>query len=219
MPRWSALRSSFTLVFIGVASLVVTLASNGLAGQALPSQQRWLAGACVPSLLAAIFIYLLAAPARPFAWAWSDTPWRRLIRLSALWLSVWLAGLVLYAVAHGKWFAYTHGAASLLCFGLIGPLGEELLFRGAIFELAQRTFIRSALAPLLISTLLFSLYHLQLHHFRVTPFVLMQMAFTLPMGLVFARVRALSGSIWPAFGLHVLTNLPSCFGTPLPDVV
>ena len=126
---------------------------------------------------------------------------------------------MLYALSQGKWVAYTRGPASLLCFALIGPLTEELLFRGAIFELAERTFVRSTIAPLLLSTLLFSLYHLQLHQFRVTPFVAVQLAFTLPMGWVFARLRALSGSIWPSFGLHVLTNLPHCFGAPPPQVV
>ena len=112
----------------------------------------------------------------------------------------------------GRWVAYTHGPARLLCFALVGPLAEELLFRGAIFELAGRIFSRSAIAPALVSTVLFSLYHLQLHQFHVTPFVAMQLAFTVPMGLVFARLRALSGSIWPSFGVHVLTNLPHCFG-------
>jgi membrane protease YdiL (CAAX protease family) len=94
-----------------------------------------------------------------------------------------------------------------------------MLFRGAIFELAERTFFRSAVAPVLVSTVLFSLYHLQLHQFHVTPFVATQLAFTVPMGIVFGRLRALSGSIWPSFVVHVLTNFPHCFGATPGGVV
>ncbi len=202
--RWSALG----LIAVGSVSLFVTLAANGLAGRLLPPDLRWLADACVPSLLASLALYLLVFPARPFAWAAPGTPWRRLLRLASLWLLVWLLGSVLYAAALGGWHAYTRSYANLFCFALVGALAEELLFRGAIFELAERTFGPSTIAPLLTSTLLFSLYHLQLHHFHITPFVVTQLAFTLPMGWVFARLRALSSSIWPGFILHVLTNLP-----------
>ena len=208
VPTPGTRRSAWGLVAIGSASLVVTLAVNGLAGRLLPLPLRWLADACVPSLLASLALYLLVFPARPLAWAVPGTPWRRLLRLSSLWLLIWLLGSVLYAAALGNWHFYTRGYAALICFALVGPLAEELLFRGAIFELAERTFGLATMAPLITSTLLFSLYHLQLHHFQITPFVMAQLAFTLPMGWVFARLRALSSSIWPGFVLHVFTNLP-----------
>ena len=208
MSTPDARRSALGLIAISSVSLVVALAANGLAGRLLPSDLLWLAGACVPSLLVSVALYLLVFPARPLAWAAPGTPWRRLLRLALLWLLIWLLGSVLYAAALGSWHAYTRGYANLLCFALVGPLAEELLFRGAIFELAERTFGPSTIAPLVTSTLLFSLYHLQLHHFHITPFVVAQLAFTLPMGWVFARLRALSSSIWPGFILHVLTNLP-----------
>ena len=213
VQTWDVRRSAFALAFLGGITLVVTLAANGLVGHILPPELRWIAGACIPSLLVAIALYLLVSPARPFKWAEPHTPWRKLLRVASNWLLVWLLASLLYAIALGRWPAYIQGMAYLLCFALVGPLVEELLFRGAVFELAQRTFRRSIVAPLAISTLLFSLYHLQLHHFRVSPFVATQLAFTLPMGWVFARLRSLSGSIWPGYVLHVLTNLPHCFGS------
>jgi membrane protease YdiL (CAAX protease family) len=136
------------------------------------------------------------------------------MKLSLLWLVSWLLAASAWALLQGKWEAYVVGAFAILGFILLGPLTEELLFRGAIFELAQRSYPATALTPILISTVLFSAYHLQLHGFTITPFVLLQMAFTLPMGFVFATLRAWSGSLWPGLVLHILTNLPHAFGAP-----
>ena len=132
--------------------------------------------------------------------------------------TVWLLGSYAYAISRGQWNAYLVGTAPLIGFLVLGPLGEELLFRGAVFELAERRFPASTFAPILLSSVLFSAHHLQLHGFNITPFVLAQLAFTLPMGLVFARVRMLTGSIWPGLLLHVLTNLPHAFGSPPANV-
>lgn len=101
-----------------------------------------------------------------------------------------------------------------MAFVITGPLNEELLFRGVLFELLQRRFPLSDRPAILVSSLLFSIHHLQLHGFRVTRFVLLQLAFTFLMGWVLARLRQKSDSIWPGYAVHVLTNLPHAFGSP-----
>jgi membrane protease YdiL (CAAX protease family) len=201
------------LLIVGASSLFVTYAANNALRQTLP-QVSGIGSSCIASATAVPLIYLAIRPARPFAWALTTTPWQRVMKLSLLWLVSWLLAASAWALLQGKWEAYVVGAFAILGFILLGPLTEELLFRGAIFELAQRSYPATALTPILISTVLFSAYHLQLHGFTITPFVLLQMAFTLPMGFVFATLRAWSGSLWPGLVLHILTNLPHAFGAP-----
>lgn len=205
--------SKLWLLTVGSVSLFVTYAANQALAHALP-QVSGIGSSCMASVAAALVIYMAIRPERPFAWALATTPWGRVMRLSLRWLVWWFLASGVWAFLHGQWQSYVVGAFAILGFTLLGPLTEELLFRGAIFELAQRSFPAEALAPILISTVLFSAYHLQLHGFTMTPFVAMQIAFTLPMGLVFATLRAWSGSLWPGLALHVLTNLPHAFGAP-----
>ena len=141
------------------------------------------------------------------------TPWVRVLRVSVVWLGLWLLGRSLVAVAEGRWPAYAHGPAAVAAFLLVAPLGEELLFRGAIFELVQRGWPGKKLLPVTLSAVFFSVHHFELHRFQIDSASLSQVAFTLPMGLVFGALLLWTGSLWPAFGLHVLTNLPDAMGT------
>jgi membrane protease YdiL (CAAX protease family) len=119
-------------------------------------------------------------------------------------------------MAAGHWIRYrlANGTGQIIGFLLFGPAQEELLFRGAIYELTKRSSHgTSSLAPILVSSIMFSLHHLQLHGYHLSGAAALQLAFTLPMGLVFASLRAASDSLWPGFALHVLTNLPGVFGS------
>jgi membrane protease YdiL (CAAX protease family) len=221
-PGPSSRMAGLLLLAVCLASLVLTTAVNTTAGRALDfvlPGSSWLARAALPSALVALALYLEIRPARPLARPAANTPWPAVLRISFMWLVVWLLCAIAYALVRGEWRAYAAGGAALVAFVILGPLGEELLFRGTIFELAQRQFPSSTWVPVVLSTVLFSAHHLQLHDFHVTPFVLLQLAFTLPMGLVFARLRVLSGSIWPGFVVHVLTNLPYAFGLPPTGVI
>jgi membrane protease YdiL (CAAX protease family) len=101
----------------------------------------------------------------------------------------------------------------LLGFLALGPLQEELLFRGAIFELAQRSrFGTDSRAAIWISTIFFALHHLQLHGFEFNWAALVQIGFAMPMGLVFGAIRAETDSLWPGLAVHVATNLPGAIG-------
>lgn len=82
----------------------------------------------------------------------------------------------------------------ILAIGIITPFSEELLFRGMIYPL-QRRKQRLAVA-ILLNGFLFALAHM-------IP-VLMPALFVI--GVILAWVRERSGSIWPAFLLHVMQN-------------
>jgi membrane protease YdiL (CAAX protease family) len=201
------------LLIVGIVSSFITYAANTALARSLPNLAG-IGSSCIASALAALVIYMAIRPQRPFGWPVPLTPWRRLVKLSVTWLTLWLIAAGAAAFARGYWQAYTAGTFATIGFILLGPLTEELLFRGALFELTERSYPANVLAPILVSTVLFSAYHLQLHGFRVTPFVVLQLLFTLPMGLIFGTLRSWSGSLWPGLVLHVLTNLPHAFGTP-----
>ena len=54
---------------------------------------------------------------------------------------------MIYAVLHESWRPYVTGISAVLGFLVFGPIAEELLFRGAVFELAQRAFPHATAAP------------------------------------------------------------------------
>ena len=209
---WS--RVGLTLVCLLSLGLITT--TNGMwysVAQKFAPAVAWLAGTCVASLVVCVAVYLGIRPAKPFAMPRPDTDWRGVFRLSGIWLAVWLLASIARAAQLGHWIAYAHGAVAVGAFLIFGPLQEELLFRGAIFELVKRAFPSSrALMPILISSVFFSLHHFELHHYRATPAALLQVGFTFPMGIVFGTLRSESGSLWPALVLHFFTNLPGCFG-------
>jgi membrane protease YdiL (CAAX protease family) len=199
------------LAVLVLVSLRLTTSVNHAAGMALlklAPTAAWIASAAIPSCLTALLIYVAIRPGRPFALAAAGTDWRPIVRISAIWLLVWLAASVAIPFALGHRAPYATGAASIAAFILFGPLGEELLFRGAIFEVAQRAFPAWPRAPVLISTMAFSLHHFELHTDPFSATALGQVAFTLPMGLVFGEIRRRSESLWPGLLVHIATNLP-----------
>lgn len=202
------------LIVLATASLFLTTLSNRLAAALLESVHFGIgkyAQTCIPSVIVAMAVYLAIRPAKPFGLPNAQTPWKRVLRVSAIWISAWLACSLGYSLWKSSWDPYVVGIAPVIGFLIFGPLGEELLFRGAIFELTERAFPGNEHLPVVLSTLLFSAHHLQLHGFSLTKMVLIQVAFTLPMGLVFGRLRKMSGSIWPGVMIHMLTNFPHAF--------
>jgi membrane protease YdiL (CAAX protease family) len=88
-----------------------------------------------------------------------------------------------------------------------------LLYRGVLFELAERGWPQGrGRSPITASTVPFALQHFQFHGYRLSAAALLQVGFTIPMGLVFGRLRRDSGSLWPGFAVHVVTNLTGAFG-------
>lgn len=202
---------------LAAAALALITTANRLGERGLErlagTRLIWAAELCIPSFLVCFLLYWSIRPSRPFAGPQPDTSWSRLARLGGAWLLVWLAGSAIAAGIVGHWIRYTSGLYAVLCFALIGPLQEELLYRGVLFELAERGWPQGRIwSPITASTVPFALQHFQFHGYRLSPAALLQVAFTIPMGLVFGRLRRDSGSLWPGFAVHVVTNLTGAFG-------
>ncbi len=90
------------------------------------------------------------------------------------------------------------GVLVLLAGGLLGPLGEELLFRGALVTWLHRFFSKPAAIG--FGSALFALLHVQHGAAMVVPFV---------MGVVFGWSRLATGSVWPAIAVHATFNTAS----------
>jgi membrane protease YdiL (CAAX protease family) len=205
----------FGLGAVGLASLALTTTVNRTVGSFTHEHNPvldWLANTCLASCLALFSLYILVRRTGPFRIPKPETDWRSIRSLSLRWLMVWLLGSVGAAVVKGGWYASAHGWSEIFAFLLFAPIGEEILFRGLVFELAEQALPSRPNAPILLSTLFFSLHHFELHHFQATPAALLQVGFTLPMGFAFGYLRRQSGSLWPSLGLHMLTNLPGVFG-------
>lgn len=195
-------------------SLVLTATTNRVFGNILeffaPSQ-GWIATAAVPSMILILILYMMFGSRKPLHWPMLDrATWRRVFALSAVWLFLWLIGSLIAAIIAGHWINYAAGLPLVAAFIIFGPIGEELLFRGLIFEKARDLWPTSANPAIFISTLSFSFHHVALdaapHGLGVT-----QILFTIPLGLVLASIRERTGSIWPGCVLHIVTNIPALF--------
>lgn len=200
------------LIVVCALSVCFVTTVNRAVGQLLSIS--WIPDTCIASTLACLGLYLAIRPARPFRLPLQSTNWRRVRRLSVTWLAVWLVASGIGALVAGHWIHYRLASTvpQIVGFLVLGPFQEELLFRGVIFELAERSTLGGAWFPVLVSTVFFSLHHLQLHGYVLTSAALSQIAFAIPMGLVFGALRAETESLWPSFVVHVLTNLPGAIG-------
>ncbi len=210
MPK----RALIIVVLLLPLSLVLTATTNYLVGQALQSAQpnmAWLVTAAIPSFTVIFCLYITFGDRKSLDWPSLDPQnLRSILRISAVWLTLWLAGCTAFALMTGHWIVYARGAPLVAAFLVFGPLGEELLFRGLVYERVQVVWPQSSLLPIAISSLAFSLHHIWL---GAAPdgLALAQILYTVPMGIIFAILRQRSGSIWPSALLHFATNLPATF--------
>jgi membrane protease YdiL (CAAX protease family) len=191
------------LTLVGIASLGLVRITDWfaltLANRFLPALY-WIGVAHVTSMLVCTALYLAVRPAQAFATPDPRTNWRGLFRDSLI-----LLGATALAVTSG---IFTPEVSPVAVVGMLGfgLLAEETLFRGVIFELAERAVPRWPNAPLIISTVLFSLQHLSYHNYHLTHAAMIQIAYTLPMGWVLGRLRQWSKSLLPSIILHFLIN-------------
>lgn len=201
------------LLIMFVVSLPLTAAANRLGGALFAQYDPSLGVLLYTAIPSFLVIMLLFAGFGSLDMLKLARPWNRghgAMRLSLAWIAAWLAGSLLLAVAQGHWPTYVHDWPSRTGFLLFGPIGEELLFRGIVFERARRVWPGSSTPAILVSTVAFSLHHLFLNT-APEGLLIPQLLFTLPMGMVFAALRARTGSLWPGIALHMLTNLPFAF--------
>lgn len=109
------------------------------------------------------------------------------------------------------WVPEIRGLASVICFLVTGLLAEELIFRGALYELAEKVLPTRKIwifsLPTLWTAALFGLNHFQYHDFKLTGPAAVQMSYTFLGGLYFGYLRDKFGSIWAPAGIHFLCNL------------
>lgn len=211
---WKSKLAFLAFGLLASCSLVLTAMTNHAVGIALNIHAPncgWIATAAIPSVVVIIILYAVLGSRDALRWPRLDSVVRRrLLGISAIWLSAWLAGSFIAAALAGHWITYAAGLPLVAAFLLFGPVGEELLFRGLIYERARAIWPETAGPAMCISMAAFSLHHLTLDaapHGLATA----QFLFTIPMGFVFALLRERTGSILPGWLLHVTTNLPAAF--------
>lgn len=83
---------------------------------------------------------------------------------------------------------------TFLVVAVVGPLVEELVFRGVIFSGFRHC--GSIIRCTLLSALVFGCVHLNLNQF----------AYAFGLAIMFGLVREATGSIWPSFIVHLIFN-------------
>jgi membrane protease YdiL (CAAX protease family) len=100
--------------------------------------------------------------------------------------------------------------ADLVRITVIGVVGEEVLFRGLLWDVAQRVGQRVGRWPdpatLTLTTVLFALSHLQYNGFRLTLGLAGQVGYALVAGVVLGWARGQTGSVLPSILLHATGN-------------
>lgn len=97
---------------------------------------------------------------------------------------------------------YFHSVQYPLIFFIATPIIEELIFRGWMFTRLEKLNLR----PIISTSLLFGLHHLQYFRYVPTPFAIFQMTYTFFLGLLFARLRKKSGNLYISILLHIFIN-------------
>ena len=134
------------------------------------------------------------------------TPWRIVLIAAAS----WLAGSVLALFVFHVWTPVLPTWIDVTSFLLTGLLAEELLFRGAVFTLAERVVApagRLPLAAVAISAATFGIQHLGYHGWHFTSAALTQVAYTTAFGVLLGLLRSWSGTLWVPAAVHLLNNL------------
>ncbi len=91
-------------------------------------------------------------------------------------------------------------AAVALVMAVIGPLAEELSFRGVIYAGLRKS--GRLLSAIILQALLFGLMHLNLN----------QMSYAFVLGVAFGILDEVTGSLWPGMIGHFMINLGGVVG-------
>jgi uncharacterized protein len=112
-----------------------------------------------------------------------------------------LMGLILFILL--GFHQYFSTVRFPLVFFIVTPIVEELIFRGYIYGKLEQL---KKYSPVIITSALFALHHLQYFNYRPTPFALFQIGYTFILGLLLGDVRKRSGSVYLSILLHVIIN-------------
>jgi membrane protease YdiL (CAAX protease family) len=185
--QWMAVLFPY-LPFVWMAGLawVFFRGRPGEIGLMRPDHKFWLV---VPWVLLGIYVLVFL-----FMESWITQPVARFFSLE---LSSWREN----SISEGVRVAGKMGWGALfeqwLMIGAVGPLAEEMFFRGMLQPLAER--LTGLWGGVLFSAVLFALFHLDIP--------LLAPLFAL--GLILALLRVWKGHIWAAVLFHVLNNTVS----------
>lgn len=185
-------------VYVGVALAVTALTSDAILG------------AAVSDLVAAVL-------AIAYRWRSTGTPLAGEPRPRARTVGFWMTAAVALAVcwtagqAAASWVYATVGSAGfdavssdqeaaslpllLLTAVVLAPLGEESLMRGIAYPALRRHW--PPLASAFVTSAVFSILHGNL----------VQIALTIPLGILLAFVYEGAQRLWPVVTMHVLFNI------------
>lgn len=129
----------------------------------------------------------------------------------AILLSIcWLMVTAYFVLIKEVWVPQLKDWVDYVAFMMTGLIGEEILFRGILFDLSikvfgEKTFL-SFSAPVFWSSILFGFQHLAYHGFALNTASMTQVTYILVMGIVFARIKENTGSLWAVIALHMVSN-------------
>jgi membrane protease YdiL (CAAX protease family) len=150
-----------------------------------------------------VVLFLLATDGRPVRRPLPTFPWRY---AAALVVALLVGETILSRADVG--FFRPAGIVGIIAYVVVGPLTEELLFRGALYDLVLdwSTGFRAHVLAISVTSLAFALSHFGGYGYRVTDLALTHVGLMVPVGLFLAWLRARSGSIWPSTIVHAAMN-------------
>ncbi len=128
-------------------------------------------------------------------------------RRAAMVAGLWLLGTAYFVHVQKIWVPELPTWIDITSGMLTGLIAEELLFRGALYDLS----LMAGVSALAVTSVLFGLQHLAYHHFALTPESITQVLYTVPMGFIFGYTRKATGRVWPVILLHMANNAISLF--------
>lgn len=130
------MQSLAALIVIGALSLgLLTFVDDNVSAFLLANapQLTWVGRYRIASLVVCLALYLLSGPGRSFLLPRADANWRAVGFIAAVWFVPTLVLVYLVRIR----LPHVYGTAGFVAF-TVGLLGEELLFRGAVYQLAER---------------------------------------------------------------------------------
>lgn len=189
------------LLFLPLSIVAFSMAS--WTASFLPSEDPILVGYLLWSLLCVVPFGLRSMRG---GWLELDPDRVRRERQTVAWATFVVALAVAIFILRGWTAAYSDVRYPLVFIFLI-PIVEEVIFRGWVFEISDRTWSHiHKLIPIILSAALFGLHHLQYYDFRLGKFALFQVVYTTLLGLVLGHLRWKTGSIYVGIILHVGMN-------------
>lgn len=124
--------------------------------------------------------------------------------------AIWLIATAYFVLIKKVWVPTLKDWIDYVAFMITGLIAEEILFRGIIFDLSTKVFgdkkLLSFSMPVLFSAVVFGLQHLAYHKFEINAASITQVIYTTFTGIVFARIKESTGSLYWVILFHMINN-------------